>query len=75
MPQMNKGGKLIFGKSIIREDGRIQIPTQTMQEYRLPKNFGECQEEFGQLGEAGRVTGAGSPAGDEGNEVSLRDVP
>jgi len=39
MPQMNKGGKLIFGKSIIREDGRIQIPTQTMQEYRLPKNF------------------------------------
>ena len=36
---------------------------------------GECQDEFGQLGEAGRVTGAGRPAGDEGNKVSLRDVP
>ncbi len=35
MPQMNKGGKFIFGKSIIREDGRIQIPAQAIQEYRI----------------------------------------
>lgn len=28
MPQMNKGGKFIFGKSLIKEDGTIQIPPQ-----------------------------------------------
>ncbi len=35
MPQMNKGGKFIFGKSTIREDGRIQIPPQAIEEYRI----------------------------------------
>lgn len=35
MPQMNKGGKFIFGKSIIRSDGRIQLPAQAIQEYNI----------------------------------------
>ena len=28
MPQMNKGGKFIFGQSVIRPDGRVQFPPQ-----------------------------------------------
>lgn len=28
MPQMNKGGKFIFGNSLIRKDGTLQIPPQ-----------------------------------------------
>ena len=35
MPQMNKGGKFIFGISVIRSDGCIQIPTQAVDEYRI----------------------------------------
>ena len=35
MPQMNKGGKFIFGKSIIRNDGIIKIPEQAIQEYNI----------------------------------------
>ena len=35
MPQMNKGGKYIFGMSVIREDGSIQFPTQAVEEYRI----------------------------------------
>ena len=35
MPQMNKGGKFIFGKSLIREDGAIQFPEQAIQEYDI----------------------------------------
>ncbi len=35
MPQMNKGGKYIFGKSIIRNDGIIQLPEQAIQEYNI----------------------------------------
>lgn len=35
MPQMNKGGKFIFGKSVIHEDGKIQIPPQAMAEYHI----------------------------------------
>ena len=35
MPQMNKGGKFVFGKSRIREGGTIQIPPQAMEEYRI----------------------------------------
>ena len=27
MPQMNKGGKFIFGKSLIRTDGTLRIPS------------------------------------------------
>ena len=33
MPQMNKGGKFIFGKSLIREDLTIYLPTQALTEY------------------------------------------
>ena len=35
MPQMNKGGKFIFGKSLIRENGELQIPIQAVQEYNI----------------------------------------
>lgn len=35
MPQMNKGGKFIFGKSLIREDGTVQIPEQAVKEYHI----------------------------------------
>lgn len=34
-PQMNKGGKFIFGKSMIRENGAVQIPAQAMEEYHI----------------------------------------
>lgn len=33
MPQMNKGGKFIFGKSLIRNDLTISLPTQALAEY------------------------------------------
>ena len=32
---MNKGGKFIFGKSLIREDGVIQFPEQAIREYDI----------------------------------------
>ena len=35
MPQMNKGGKFIFGKSLIRDGGTIQFPEQSIQEYDI----------------------------------------
>lgn len=35
MPQMNKGGKFIFGKFLIRENGAIQFPEQVVQEYDI----------------------------------------
>ena len=35
MPQMNKGGKFIFGASVIRPDGRVQLPPQAVDEYRI----------------------------------------
>ncbi len=35
MPQMNKGGKFIFGRSLIREDGVVQLPPQAVQEYDI----------------------------------------
>ena len=35
MPQMNKGGKFIFGKSLIRSDGSLQFPPQAIQEYNI----------------------------------------
>ncbi len=33
MPQMNKSGKFIFGKSLIRDDLTIHLPTQALTEY------------------------------------------
>ena len=35
MPQMNKGGKFIFGESIVRSDGRLCFPKQAIEEYRI----------------------------------------
>lgn len=35
MPQMNKGGKFIFGKSQIHEDGHVQFPAQAIREYDI----------------------------------------
>lgn len=34
MPQMNKGGKFIFGASEIRPDGRVQLPPHAVDEYK-----------------------------------------
>ena len=33
MPQLNKGGKFIFGKSLMREDLMIHLPPQALTEY------------------------------------------
>lgn len=35
MPQMNKGGKFIFGKSSIQASGKVQFPIQAMAEYQI----------------------------------------
>ncbi len=35
MPQVTKGGKFIFGKSMVYSDGTIQIPTQAVAEYQI----------------------------------------
>ena len=35
MPQMNKGGTFIFGKSLIREDGTLAFPKQAIDEYAV----------------------------------------
>ncbi len=37
MPQMNKGGKFIFGKSLIRAGGTLQLPPQAVTEYDIAK--------------------------------------
>ena len=34
MPQMNKGGKFIFGKSLILDDLTIHLPPQALTEYK-----------------------------------------
>ncbi|MCI8329728.1 MAG: hypothetical protein HFG02_09060 [Oscillibacter sp.] len=35
MPQMNKGGKFIFGKSAVGKDGLVRLPPQAVEEYRI----------------------------------------
>ena len=35
MPQLTPGGKFIFGKSVIRPDGRVQLPPQAVGEYNI----------------------------------------
>ena len=35
MPQMNKGGKFIFGRSRIGGGGQVHIPTQAVEEYQI----------------------------------------
>lgn len=35
MPQLNKGGKFIFGESLIRPDGKVAFPSQAVKEYGI----------------------------------------
>ena len=35
MPQMNKDGKFVFGESEVHSDGRVQLPPQAVDEYRI----------------------------------------
>ena len=35
MPQVNKGGKFVFGESVICLDGRVRLPPQAVDEYRI----------------------------------------
>lgn len=35
MPQMQKGGKFIFGRSVIKEDGALCLPPQAVSEYQM----------------------------------------
>ena len=35
MPQISKGGKFVFGWSVIRDDYSMQIPSQAIQEYDI----------------------------------------
>ena len=35
MPQIGKGGKFIFGKSLVREDFIIHLPPQAVKEYNI----------------------------------------
>lgn len=35
MPQLNKGGKFIFGKSLIRDDLSMRLPSQAVAEYDI----------------------------------------
>ena len=37
MPQMNKGGKFTFGKSVIKPNGAVRIPPRAVAEYEHPK--------------------------------------
>lgn len=51
MPQMNKGGKFIFGKSLIRENGEIRFPPMAVGEYDI------CAEERVYLFTGSKSTG------------------
>lgn len=35
MPQLNKGGKFVFGLSLIRDDLSVRFPTQALEEYHV----------------------------------------
>ncbi|MBN2694665.1 hypothetical protein JXR93_08385, partial [bacterium] len=35
MPQMNKGGKFVFGWSLIQNDYTIQLPEMALEEYKI----------------------------------------
>lgn len=51
MPQMNKGGKFIFGKSVIRDNLQIHFPSQAIEEYNI------CSEDKVYLFTGTKVTG------------------
>lgn len=35
MPQLNKGGKFVFGKSLVRGDGSLRLPPQAVEEHDI----------------------------------------
>ena len=51
MPQMNKGGKFVFGKSLIRENAEIRFPPQAVEEYNI------CEEGRAYLFTGAKATG------------------
>ena len=51
MPQMNKGGKYIFGKLLIHQDGSLQLPPQAINEYQI------TEEGKGYLFTGSKITG------------------
>ncbi len=38
MPQLNKGGKFVFGLSVVRDDLTIHIPPQALSEYNAARD-------------------------------------
>lgn len=38
MPQLNKGGKFVFGLSVVRDDLTIHIPPQALSEYNATQD-------------------------------------
>ena len=38
MPQLNKGGKFVFGLSVIGDQNEMQIPEQAIREYNITKD-------------------------------------
>lgn len=38
MPQLNKGGKFVFGLSVVNEDLTIHIPPQALSEYNATRD-------------------------------------
>jgi len=38
MPQLNKGGKFVFGLSVVRDDLTIHIPAQALSEYNATQD-------------------------------------
>ena len=44
MPQLNNGGKFVFGLSVIHENRSVQIPPQAINEYRLSNENNRQQD-------------------------------
>lgn len=38
MPQLNKGGKFVFGISKVQTDFNVQVPTQAISEYKITRD-------------------------------------
>ena len=68
MPQMNKGGKFIFGKSLIRTDGTLRIPPQAMEEYHI------TDEGKVYLFTGSKITGASASPGMELLSIRSSDI-
>ena len=35
VPQLNPGGKFVFGRSVLQENGSLRLPPQAVEEYRI----------------------------------------